>query len=231
MSLPVVVGIVIARLDSARLPNKVLRLINNKPLLSYCIERAFKIKGLNELVLATTDRAIDDRLVDFARGIGLKVYRGEKDNVAKRCLECAKAHDAEYFLRINGDSPFLDPAVVHDGLDILAHHRPDLVTNLIERTYPYGVAVELVRVVTFNRLIQHLSFEQAEHVTKIFYDNPAKFEIKCIKPAKANHSKCRMVVDTLNDLHVFERFVKRADRSIMNYGYEDVAKAYLNPEL
>jgi spore coat polysaccharide biosynthesis protein SpsF len=223
-----VVGIIIARLDSARFPNKVLTLLNKKPLLSFCIERATRIKGLTELVLATTDREIDDPLVDYAKDIGLKVYRGDKDNVANRCLECAKINKADYFLRINGDSPFLDHTVVQEGLDILAHHRPDLVTNLIERTYPYGIAVELVRVETINKLVQYLSFEQAEHITKIFYDNSTEFKIKCIKPAKSDFSKCRLVVDTPNDLHVIEKIIKNANANEDNYGYEDFAKAYLN---
>lgn len=222
-----VIAIVLARMDSSRLPGKALRTVNHRPLIDYCISRICKIDGLHEVVLATSDREIDNPLADYAENIGIKVFRGHSDNVAKRCVDCANAYGAEYFLRVNGDSPFVDASVIEEGLKLLLVHRPDLVTNLIKRTYPYGVAVELVRVPTLEGLMPLLSQDQAEHVTKVFYDQPNEYDLMPISDSKNNYSKCRMVVDTPEDFSVFESVVNKLGNQTISSDYELVAKTYL----
>lgn len=222
-----VIAIVLARMDSSRLSGKALRSVNGRPLIDYCISRVCKIDGLREVILATSDREMDNPLSEYAENIGIKVFRGHSDNVAKRCVDCAKAYDAEYFLRVNGDSPFVDRGVIDEGLRQLLVHRPDLVTNLIKRTYPYGVAVELVRVSALESLMSLLSQDQAEHVTKVFYDRPNEFDLVEISDSKNNYSKCRMVVDTPEDFIFFERVVNKLGNQAINLDYELVAKTYL----
>lgn len=224
---PEIVGIILARMDSSRLPGKALLRVNDKPLVGYCIDRALKIRGLRNVVLATTDRMVDEPLVEYANSIGLPVYRGESDNVAKRCLDCAKAFGGDYFLRMNGDSPFVDPSVVGKAIDILEDQRPDLVTNLLERTYPYGVAVELVRVKTLEELVGQLTLAQAEHVTAVFYERRHLFELKSISGSFLDYSKCRMVVDDTDDFRLFEKVVAALGAGITDSGYEVVANTYL----
>ena len=223
-----VIGIILARLDSIRLPGKALRQVNQIPLIQYAITRSLNIVGLDDVVLATTSRETDQPLVDYAESIRLKVYRGETNNVAQRCLSCARALNADYFLRINGDSPFIDTQVVERGLSTLQAHKPDLVTNLLGRTFPYGVAVEIVKVATFERIIFRFTNEQSEHVTPYFYQNWDEFDIQNMVSDYPELAKARMVVDDAQDLMRFESVLNRLGSDVFNSSYDEIARLYLH---
>ena len=123
------VAIVLARMDSRRLPGKAMSLINGLPLIHYVLQRAFNIPGVDRVVLATTTRAIDDVLVDYAASQGASTYRGSADDVAGRMLDAAVEYDATFLMRINGDSLFIDPSLIAAGI-ARCDHTTDLVTNL-----------------------------------------------------------------------------------------------------
>ena len=53
--------IIQARLSSKRLPNKVLKKINNKELLMYIIERIREISSTNQIYVATSNNDSDQK--------------------------------------------------------------------------------------------------------------------------------------------------------------------------
>ena len=60
------IGIIItARTDSKRLPNKVLFKIRNLTLLEFMVNRLKKIKGINKIIIATTKKKNDDKIVSL----------------------------------------------------------------------------------------------------------------------------------------------------------------------
>lgn len=222
-----VIGVVLARLDSSRLPGKSLRLCAGLPLVGHAVARARQVAGLAELVLATTDRAIDDPLADYAAAERLALFRGSTADVAGRALACARERGADYLLRINGDSPFLDPALVGEGLTACAE-QPDLVTNLLGRTFPYGISLELVRTASLARA--HAAMADAaerEHVTKYFYDHAAEFRVRSLVSPVPELAAARLVVDTPEDLARFERLAERLGPRLHSAPFEEVARAAL----
>ena len=74
------------------------------------------VAGLNAIVLATSDRPIDDPLAAFAAANELALFRGDPDDVAGRALACAERFGLDYFARVNGDSPFLEPALLGEAI-------------------------------------------------------------------------------------------------------------------
>lgn len=223
------IAIIPARLDSRRLPGKALTEVLGKPLIGYVIERALQIDALSTVVVATTTRSVDDALVEYARSAGIAAFRGAVDNVAERCLRCAEAHRADFFVRLNGDSPFPDPSLIGGGLAIARRmRRLDLVSNLVDRTFPYGVAVEVINVETLERIIPTLDSAEAEHVTKRFYDRPGEFSIHQMVSTKLGMPQARLVVDTPEDLTMFKTLVERLGPRALDAGYEEVAQLYFS---
>ena len=55
-----------ARTDSSRLSNKVLKIIEGKPLLWHVINRAKQVKNVEQVILITTTRDIDKKLIEIA---------------------------------------------------------------------------------------------------------------------------------------------------------------------
>jgi spore coat polysaccharide biosynthesis protein SpsF len=225
---PVTVGIILARSDSRRLTRKVLQPLRGIPLMSYVLQRAQHISGLSSLVLATTDRPIDDDLADYVQRQGVAVYRGDADDVARRTLDCARAYDADYFVRLNGDSPFLDPALIDDGIRSCQEHQVDLVTNLIGRTFPYGISVEIIRTAAFAQAYAQMSRQdEREHVTLYLYNHPERFAIHTLTAPDPKWSHARLVVDTPEDVHRCERVLARLGDDALRANYQQVAALYL----
>ena len=198
----VTAGVIISRSDSARLPNKVFKKVHGDIcLLEMVVKRAKKTTSLDHIIVATTDRDCDSELADFAENqLGVKVYRGDLDDVAMRVLKSAQSVGADYLVRINGDSPFLSPTLIDVGIQLVDEKQPDLVSNLIERSYPYGVAVEVIKTQTLEHVIDSLSREQREHVTKYFYANQGQFQIKSLEPHPVDLSSVRLTIDNEQDL-------------------------------
>ena len=218
------IGIIPARLDSKRLASKALRDILGRPLVQYVIERARGARSLTAIVLATSSRPVDDALADCAPRLGVDVFRGSAHNVAERCASCARQHGADFFVRLNADSPFPDPSLIEEGLRQVAGAAPaDLVTNLPGRTFPYGISVEVVNVATLLRILPTLSGEEAEHVTQRFYGQPDAFAIRRLVSPKPELQGARLVVDTEDDLSAFRALVRSLGPRVMEARFDEVA--------
>lgn len=218
------VGIILARLDSKRLPAKALREALGRPLIHYVVERARRVRGLEAIVVATSRRSIDDALAEHALRLGVAVFRGSAHNVAERCVRCAEQHAAGFFVRLNADSPFPDPLLIEEGLRRIAGpERPDLVTNLPGRTFPYGISVEVVNAATLGRILGALTPEEAEHVTQHFYRRPSRFAIEQLASTQPQLRDARLVVDTEEDLATFCALARRLGPRVLQAGFAEVA--------
>lgn len=86
-----IAAIIQARMGSSRLPGKTLADIYGKPLLAHVIERIRPSRWVEQIVVATTNRRKDEKLLDlyryrwtidypvdlsFAREIYRRLYRG-----------------------------------------------------------------------------------------------------------------------------------------------------------
>jgi len=219
-------GIIQARLDSTRLPGKALIKVNGIPIIGYVFLRAKQIQGLSELILATTTRSIDDPLVNYAREMGISTYRGDLENVADRFLKCAQNNGADYFLRINGDSPFIDKKLIEQSL-VFCKGNFDLISNIVQRNFPYGISVEIIRTRTFVNIYPNLHQpDEKEHITKFFYDHIDQFNVKSILPNVRGPRTIRMVVDNENDLNNFVTVIEKIKGKAITADYQEIACIY-----
>ncbi len=79
-----IIGIIQARMDSKRLPGKVLSEILGKPLIYHIYEKLKEISKISEVVIATTDRESDKPLRDFAKSKNILYHAGKDDDIADR---------------------------------------------------------------------------------------------------------------------------------------------------
>lgn len=221
-------GIILCRLDSRRLPGKILRRVNGKPLLSYVVARAKMVTEIDgNLVVATTNRGVDDFIQDYCEEQGVQVFRGPTENVAQRVLLCAQEHEMTHFARINADSPFLEPTLVAEACRIAEASDSEIVTNLYPRTFPYGISVELFRTETFQRGFEQMhSEDHFEHVSLYFYQNMARFKFHNIAREGEDLGDVRLTVDTEADLDMFRRMVDTARSDWAEWSYIDAVDAY-----
>ncbi len=203
--------LLMARLDSRRLPGKVLLDIAGRPLLALAAARLARSGLGGHIVLATSDRTVDDPIAIWASAFGLEVHRGPAEDVAQRCLDAARLAGWDWFLRISGDSPFIAPEAVDTVADLFRGEKPDLASNVFPRIHPPGLSAEAVSVDALARLLALSDDPQdREHVTKAFYDAPQRWRIASVPPSGETWpAGLHLAVDTQADLHFARALAER----------------------
>ncbi len=219
-----VAGIVLARMDSSRFPGKALSLLGGIPLLERCFSGVLRSHSFTP-ILATTMRAIDQPLVDFAENLGIPCFRGSLDNVYKRVCECLEYYDVDIFARINGDSPFVQAELLDSALTLLEDKNCDFVTNLIPRRFPYGISTEIFRSEIFIHHTDKIETpEHKEHITSYFYQNLTQLKYTTIS-GTVDLSRIRLTVDTQEDLNFIEQMLGQ-DSTLFEQPLVNIVKVY-----
>lgn len=197
-----------ARMSSSRFPGKVLAPLGGQPLIAHVLSRACEAVPRECVILVTSEEATDDPLAIYvAQVLGITVFRGSLDDVAGRFWACLRAHPCEWFVRISGDSPAIDPSLLGWMLERVSDDL-DLLTNVAERTFPKGESIEIVRTRTFlDRMPDELTPEEREHVTQHFYRHPERYKIRNVLATDPSLSTRRLVVDTQEDLLALDRIL------------------------
>ncbi len=171
--------IIFARLNSKRLPNKVLQKINSKPLLLLIIDR-IKIKSKFKLpiIVATSKNKSDDEIESFCRKHNIKIFRGHLDNVYRRSLDCFNRFKLKSFVRVCADRPFFDVSLMDRMINKFINSKFDIVTNQLPRTYPKGLGCEVAKTNVFFKVKKSLLLKNyKEHIFNYFYFNAQNYKI------------------------------------------------------
>jgi spore coat polysaccharide biosynthesis protein SpsF (cytidylyltransferase family) len=106
-----VVAIIQARMGSTRLPGKVLEDLEGETVLARVVNRLRRARLINEVLVATTDRAADDVIVKECRSLPVLVSRGDENDVLDRYFRAAQLAKAEVVVRVTSDCPLIDPEI------------------------------------------------------------------------------------------------------------------------
>lgn len=198
---PRVIGIIQARMGSARLPGKTLAPIVGKPLLVHVIERAKASPELTDLVVATTVQPEDLAIAEVAAGLGVSVYRGSAEDVLDRFHEAARQSRADVVVRLTADDPFKDPEVISLVVRALMNdHTLDYVSNTLDPTFPEGLDVEALTTDALEQAQRHARLpSEREHVTPFIWQHPERFRVANIRH-DPDLSHLRWTIDYEEDL-------------------------------
>ena len=200
--------IIQARLGSKRLPNKVLADLNGKSMFEFLIERLKKSTQVNNIFLATTTNRIDDLLVSNAKFLGLGVVRGSEDDVLSRFYDTSKKSNADAFIRVTGDCPFLDNYLLEDLINEFIAQKVDYLSNCNPPTLPDGLDLEI-----FNRRALEMANKnckdkgQREHVTP--WMRESKELLRGSLLYTKDMSNYRLTVDEPEDLILIREILSR----------------------
>ncbi|MBN1041179.1 cytidylyltransferase domain-containing protein [Clostridium botulinum] len=201
-----VVCIIQARMGSSRLPGKVLKKICGKTVLEHDINRVNLAANVDEIVIATTTNCEDDSIVEEARRLRVKCFRGSEKDVLSRYYFAAKKSNADIVIRITSDCPCLDYKILTHMITTYLDKSSDFdyMNNTIERTYPRGYDIEIFSFSSLEKAFINAKKEyEREHVTPYLYDLNNKFKILSYKNSK-DYSKYRITLDTKEDLEVIK---------------------------
>lgn len=137
------VAIVQARMGSTRLPNKVMKPIGGVPMIEVLLARLARAKQVDEIIVATSSDPRNQPLADHVEALGYPCYRGSEEDVLDRYLQAARAAGADVVVRITGDCPLVDPALVDEAVSRFKAATVDYLSNTAPASYPDGLDIEV----------------------------------------------------------------------------------------
>jgi len=160
------IALVQARMGSTRLPGKVLRSIVDRPMIELLLTRLSKSIELDEVVVAASEAKENDQLQTVVESLGYKCTRGSEKDVLNRFYESAKSLKADNVVRITGDCPLVDPALVDQCIKGYKNAGVDYFSNVEPATYPDGLDIEVMSFKSIERANNETDSEfDREHVT------------------------------------------------------------------
>jgi spore coat polysaccharide biosynthesis protein SpsF len=115
--------IVETRMASTRLPGKVLLKVKGKSMLEHLITRLKKVRKVNEIIKATTNNKLDDKIIRVAKNNKIKFYRGSELNVLDRVIKAAKKFSINIIVRVTSDCPIIDLSIIDQAISIFLKNK------------------------------------------------------------------------------------------------------------
>ena len=219
--------IIQARTGSKRLPKKVIQKIdNNFTILDYVINQVKFSKKIEKIIIATTDLIEDDVICKHLDLHNIEYFRGSSEDVLDRFYQCAKKKSAKHIVRITADNPLIDPNIVDKIIEEYENKEFDLVTNTLNRTFPYGTEVEVFSFDSLEKAWYSAKKpSEREHVTPFIKNPENKFLLANIKNEE-DISFLRYTVDRIEDFTLVKEIIKNiSTRPIL---LKDIIKLYKN---
>ncbi len=178
------------------------------------------------MIVATSIEPADDAIAGHCAAAGVACHRGAHDDVATRLLEAAEAAGLDALVRVNGDSPLLDQALVDRGVRLFRQGGRDLVTNVHPRSFPRGQSVEVIDCAALRAALPRLSGQDREHVTSGLYRDPGELTIENFDAGDEgvgpDGGDTRLVLDTPEDARSIEAVLGAMRRPHWQYRWTEV---------
>lgn len=201
-----IIGIIQARMGSTRLPGKVLKEVNGKPLVSYQIDRIQNSKLLDKIVIATSTLEKDDSIEKFCEDNNIECFRGSENDVLSRYYDCAKKYNADTIVRLTADCPLSDPQIIDSVIGKFIEDKVDYCANTVpveSATFPDGTDVEVFSFDALSKAYHGIEDSHfREHVTFQFWQTDDYTSSQYI--LNKDLSKYRLTVDYVEDYEVIK---------------------------
>lgn len=223
---PKIIIVTQARVGSTRFPEKILKTIGDKSLLSIHLQRLKKSILADKIIVATTFEEKSYLIKDIAIKEGVDVFQGSTYDVLDRFYQAVKNENAQYIVRVTSDCPLIDAQVIDEVLEVLIHSNYDYLATGLIPSFPDGISIEAFTFASLEKAHNEAELQsEREHVTPYIWKNSTlkggnlfkSFNYSFLK----DYSNYRLTVDTVEDFQVIEFL-------ITNVGLENNWIDYVN---
>ena len=230
------VTIIQARMGSSRLPGKVLMPVLDEPILGHILSRLSTVDKVNTIMVATSDRDIDDPIAEYCSAKGISCFRGSENDVLDRFYQAATAACANTVIRITGDCPLVDPALISRLIDYYEANDLDycgiatgagVAEEGFKGRFPDGLDAEI-----FKMEILQTAWQEAreplfrEHVTPFIWKQPQRFNLGTLKSPDQDYSHLRWTVDNQEDYEIIRWVYEELYPVKPNFNMQDVLSLF-----
>ncbi len=154
-----IIGVIQARMNSSRLPGKVMLNLLGKPIIHHIYDRLTTCKQLDAVVISTGGYNENKEICDYAKKNNFPLYSGSETDVIDRLYKTALKFDASSIVRITADCPLVDPIIVDKLISEFLKNaeKYDIITNCNIPTFPHGLDVEVYSTKILKKLWNDIS--------------------------------------------------------------------------
>ena len=198
-----------ARLDSQRLPKKVIKTMGKITIIKYLLKRLKNLKIKNKIVVLIPNDKKNEFLYNYIVSLGFAAFKGSNNNVLDRYYKAAKYYSAKNIIRITSDCPFIDLKILEKMMVNFKKINCDYYSNIHPRTFPKGLDVEIFKFQALEKAwLKAKTSLDKEHVTPYIINHP-KFKRKNFRNKINLNNKIRVTLDTKKDLFVIREVYKK----------------------
>ena len=214
--------IVQARINSKRLPGKVLMKLGKYTVIEFLLKRLIKSKKIDKVIVATTNNKTDDILCDHLDRLKIQYFRGSEDNVLKRFYDASTIYKAHNIIRITADCPFIDIKMMNKMINIFEKDKVDYLSNSYPPTFPDGLDIEIFNYKSLKNAFKNAKSKyDKEHVTSYIKINK---KLKILNyENKVNLSKYRWTLDEALDYKLIKKIYEKLKNNIY-FTWKDILK-------
>ena len=216
------------RLSNTRLPSKAMKLVDDKPIILYLIERVLKSKKIRNVIVCTTTNESDDPLVTLLEKMNILVFRGDEKDILTRYLDASKKFDTDYIISIDGDDIYTDPNYVDEIISIFEKTDCDYVDMI---GFPFGIASVGIKVTALEKICKLKTSDNTETGYRLFFTENKIFNVYELKPSKdfSFPKNIRLTLDYKEDLDLASKIFHELGN---DFHLEDIIGLFKkNPEL
>ena len=201
--------IVQARMNSTRLPSKVMRRIGGRTVLDYVLTRCAAVPGVDVVVCATVDHPDCDPIVAEASRLGATVFRGSEDDVLSRYRGAAESVGADVIMRVTSDCPLIDPKVCRAVLRLRVEKDVDYACNNMPPSWPHGLDCEAFTLAALRQVEGDVREPiEREMLTRLMRTRPNYSRVSLLGP-DGEWANMRLTLDTPADWAFFEALIPK----------------------
>ena len=222
--------VVACRMKSTRLKLKPKLDIDQMPALDRCLENCLRMRGASQVVLATSTVEQDDVLAEHTLDGRVAFVRGDPEDVMRRYLDAADAHDIDIIVRVTADNPVISPEIADFLIDEHLRSGADFTRAATDAV---GTGAHIINVEAMRRIISALGAAPlSEYMNWYFENNPDHFKLHIVDlPADLLRSY-RLTLDYQADLDMFRAlFAELRARGLEAYTRNVFAVLDEHPEI
>ena len=123
-----ILGVIPARLNSTRFPNKVIFSLNGKPIVEHVYDKVFQCKSIDKLVIAVDS----EKTRSLINCPNIMMTSDKHQSGTDRVAEVANKYECDVVVNIQGDEPGIDPKLIDKLISLF--NNPDVKMASIAST-------------------------------------------------------------------------------------------------
>ena len=196
------VAVIQARMNSTRLPGKVLLPIGDTNAIQMIVDKCKANKLIDEVVVATTYNS--NKITDYCRENNIKFWIGAEENVLDRVYYTARAFEADIIVDITSDCPFIDLSDLQRYLGPIKIGALDYASNVMVRTFPDGLDLQVYSFKALENIMEFCTAPEHYQHSGWNFINHQKI-CNCLNiyaPKPLHFPEIRITLDTAEDYAV-----------------------------